>query len=622
MNNKEFEPSEWLQNNESNSSANTHCNKINMFPSTDQASDIQSLVEQIEASATDITEGYKNWLDLGFALVEALGEDGRDYFHRISRFNAGYDQAEADRQYTACLRSKGSGVTSRTLFHIAKQHGIVVRKAPVSIPLPPAISPESSKSSKSSGDKPEKTVRTESVAEMEKAENLEKIENLEDIIQQVRLPTFSGMVMDSLPDFLRQVAAKAKSEQDADMLILGTITLLSACMPNVSGIYNDREFYPNIYLFVTAPASAGKGRLTLCCHIVQPIHDDMEAEYNADMDEYNSKMADFVVNKNYGEEPPKPTRRTLFIPGNSSSSKFYKTMKDNEGLGIMFETEGDIVASTFKTDYGNYSEGFRSAFQHETMSYNRVKDDALVEIKKPKLSALLSGTPNQIQSLFHDAENGLFSRFLFYRLNIDFDFHVSHGGTKREPVDKYYIDLGYRYYALYRMLENSHPVLFDFTEGQWDQFNETFQAEQNKHIREVGLDMLASMRRLGLATFRIAMVFSVLRIMEHGEIPELILCEDEDFHSALYIAHVLAQHTSYILQGLPKTTPPPTVKLPTQQLQNFFDALPNEFDRNAYLAIAKQLGIPEKTADKHIGIFKGNGTIIHVAHNKYRKPSP
>lgn len=617
MANKQFDPSEWLQDSPNNDKEGAPKSApIIPLSSNNLDADIKALVEQVEASGIDITSNYQDWLDIGFALVEALGENGREYFHRLSCFYNGYDRAEADKQYTHCLQSRGSGITPRTLFHIAKQHGIMVHKASSSAPLSPVISSEFSEFSKFSGDKSEKK-ETESVGKME---NIEKIENFEDIIEQVKLPTFSNMIKDSLPVFLRQVMERAKSDQDADMLLLGTLTVISACMPHVSGIYDEREFYPNLYLFITAQASAGKGRMTLCRHIVQPIHDDMEAIYNTEMDQYNSQMADFVVNRNSGEEPQKPTRRTLFIPANSSSSKFYKTLNDNEGLGIMFETEGDSLASTFKTDYGNYSEGFRNAFQHETISYNRVKDDALVEIKKPKLSVLLSGTPAQIQNLFHDAENGLFSRFLFYHLNVDLKWRVSYGSTTKEPVDKYYKELGHDYYALYRALESSRPILFGFTEDQWKCFNNTFQAEQNNYIRELGLDILASIRRLGLTTFRIAMIFSVLRIMEHGEIPEMILCEDEDFNSALYIAHVLAQHTSYVLQGLPKTTPSPAIKLPTQLLQNFFDALPDEFDRNAYLAVAKQLGIPERTADKNIAAFKRDSKITHEAHNKYRKP--
>ena len=573
MADKQFDPSEWLHDSPNNDKEDTP-KPTPIIPLNNLAADIQSLVEQVEASGIDITSCYQNWLDIGFALVEALGEDGRDYFHRLSYFNADYDKAEADKQYTHCLHSRGSGITPRTLFHIAKQHGITVRNEPAPAIPPSSISPKYSK------------------FPADNSEKMENLEDLSDVIAQVKLPTFSDKLKASLPLFLQEVMAKAKSDQDADMLLLGTLTVISACMPHVSGIYDEREFYPNLYLFVTAPASAGKGRMTLCRHIVQPIQDDMEAIYNAEMDQYNSQMADYVVNRNGGEEPQKPTRRTLFIPANSSSSKFYKTLNDNEGLGIMFETEGDNLTSTLKTDYGNYSAGFRNAFQHENISYNRVKDDALVEIKKPKLSVLLSGTPCQIQNLFHDAENGLFSRFLFYHLNVDLKWHVNFASKSKEPIDRYYKELGYKYYALYRMLESSRPILFGFTEGQGNHFNETFQVEQNSYLRELGMDMLASMRRLGLFTFRIAMVFSVLRIMEHGEIPEMIICEDEDFNSALYIAHVLAQHTSYILQGLPKSSSSNPVKQPALLKQNFLDALPDEFNRTTYQAIAKQLGIP------------------------------
>ena len=44
---------------------------------------IERITQRIEATATDITVGYERWLTLGFALVDALRENGRDYFHRL-----------------------------------------------------------------------------------------------------------------------------------------------------------------------------------------------------------------------------------------------------------------------------------------------------------------------------------------------------------------------------------------------------------------------------------------------------------------------------------------------------------------------------------------------------------
>ena len=61
----------------------------------------------------------------------------------------------------------------------------------------------------------------------------------------------------------------------------------------------------------------------------------------------------------------------LYIPANNSSSGMFQLLYDNKGKGLIFETEGDTLAQSFKSDYGNYSDGFRKAFLHETVSYFR-----------------------------------------------------------------------------------------------------------------------------------------------------------------------------------------------------------------------------------------------------------
>jgi len=91
---------------------------------------------------------------------------------------------------------------------------------------------------------------------------------------------------------------------------------------------------------------------------------------------------------------------------------------DSDKRGLIFETEGDTLAKAFKSDYGDFSDGFRNAFQHEPISYYRRTDKEYVEIDRPCLSALLSGTPKQITTLIPNAENGLFSRFMFYVMNM------------------------------------------------------------------------------------------------------------------------------------------------------------------------------------------------------------
>lgn len=62
-----------------------------------QDSDIEIVTQRIEAAGIDITANYQDWLDLGFALAGELGEAGRSYFQRLSRFYPGYDEQEAIR---------------------------------------------------------------------------------------------------------------------------------------------------------------------------------------------------------------------------------------------------------------------------------------------------------------------------------------------------------------------------------------------------------------------------------------------------------------------------------------------------------------------------------------------
>lgn len=207
----------------------------------------------------------------------------------------------------------------------------------------------------------------------------------------------------------QEIIARGDNDQDSDILLLGSIVCISACLPNLSGVYADRSYWPNLYLFVTAQASSGKGRLTLCKHIIQPIHDRLREINEAEVMEYKQKMQEFNANKKKMtmDKPDEPPLRMLFLPANASSTAFIQVLNENNGRGIMFETEGDTLANTFASDYGNYSDHFRKFTHHEAVSYVRRKDREFVCVNQPCVSCVLSGTPKQVSSLIPDAENGL-----------------------------------------------------------------------------------------------------------------------------------------------------------------------------------------------------------------------
>jgi hypothetical protein len=89
-----------------------------------QEDDIRRVVEQIEQNHLDITKGYANWLNIGFALHNALGTSGRGYFHKVSQFSSKYKAEDCDKQYDQIEKSRKSGITVKTFFQFARDCGV------------------------------------------------------------------------------------------------------------------------------------------------------------------------------------------------------------------------------------------------------------------------------------------------------------------------------------------------------------------------------------------------------------------------------------------------------------------------------------------------------------------
>ena len=428
------------------------------------------------------------------------------------------------------------------------------------------------------------------------------------------LPTIPEKLYQNLSNFLQRATAKAISAEDKDLLLLGSLVAISSCLPNIYGIYAERNVYPNLFLFVTAQASAGKGRLTLCRKLVEPIHRALREQSKAEQQEYQRQLTEYSMAKDKTdmERPQEPPLKMLIIPANNSTTGLFQILNDNKGIGLIFETEGDTLAQTFKSEHGNYSDGFRKAFHHEIISYDRRKDREFVELETPRLSALLSGTPKQVSTLIPNAENGLFSRFIFYYMNILPVWKDVFVGDNSQTLDDYFRHLGSRFFDFYKVLQQqSEPLHFCLTATQQQTFNTYFAQAQNQYLYLCGIDYLATVRRLGLITFRVAMILTALRIMESplscgeggGRGVSPMVCDDTDFNTALELVKILIQHAARIYEALPTQTETP--KQPNQK-QQFLDALLPEFSRRDYLATAQSLNIPPKTAEKHIAKFVQN----------------
>ena len=584
MEKKVFNPDEWLSVTQkphtqiSNQKPVNHENKNQNHPLPQSLYDnIDNVVQLIDKNGVDITSGYSNWRDIGFALADALGSRGKAFFHRVSRFHSEYDHDQCEQQYEKCLNANGSGITVSTFFYHAKQSGIDI------------------------GSSWEKKVEKSQATEPEE-----------------ELPTIPEKVIETLPDLLKQVSSHANDDKQRDILLLSAITTLSAMLEKVYGLYDNKKVYPNLFLFVVARASSGKGIINHCRQLADPLHEKLRKESLMLKEQYERELAQYNKEKKDNpdaEKPLMPPEKMLFLPANSSATGMLQLLSDNDGKGLIFETEGDTLANTFNTDYGNYSDSFRKAYHHEMVSFFRRTDKEYVEIREPKLSALLTGTNQQVNNLIPDSENGLFSRFMFYHLSKKPQWRSVFSENEYD-LDEVFAKLGNDFYELYASLKLGPSKKFILTKEQQKRFNAFFEKCIDRFSALIGDDYIATVYRMGTISFRLMMIFSVLRIMETGEDDSTINCDDQDFENAVAISEVLFDHSQVIFEWLEKQ---PDQKALKGKKQNFFNQLPREFNRDEYLRVAQTLNIKQKTAEDYIRTFVDKNLLLHPEHNNYQK---
>ncbi len=92
-------------------------------------SDIEYVLQQIEARSLDVCPSYEDWLKVGFAFVSGYGEDGRDYYHRVSQFGEKYDADKCNKQYSYLVGYGARAITISTFYYLAKQAGCDIMTA-------------------------------------------------------------------------------------------------------------------------------------------------------------------------------------------------------------------------------------------------------------------------------------------------------------------------------------------------------------------------------------------------------------------------------------------------------------------------------------------------------------
>ena len=290
----------------------------------------------------------------------------------------------------------------------------------------------------------------------------------------------SEKVYKKLPNVLKCVTEKF-SGREKDIVLTSSLGVLSSLLPNVYGYYGSDVVYPNLYTVILAPPASGKGVMMKSKILVDEVHSMIYKEsqnlWNATMETDKSEDDDKKAKK----DKEKVLKTVLkVVPANISSAELYNYMNSIEDGILMIESEADTLSNMLKYDWSNYSDILRKAFHHERMSLSRKSDGQYIFVDEPKLSLVLSGTPEQLKSLINSKENGLLSRLLIYSFNETTAFKDVFE-KKNKDINVIFEKESQNVLEFYKLLRSKDSKIeFELTERQKDFFVKHFAKKHNQ----------------------------------------------------------------------------------------------------------------------------------------------
>jgi len=229
----------------------------------------------------------------------------------------------------------------------------------------------------------------------------------------------STLPIAKLPTLLKNGIEQFADDQEQLLFLYSTLVALSGTMTKIKGTYGHKSTYPNLFFIGLAPAASGKSVMMYPKVFIELIHQHFLSQSKQLLLDHRLKSR---LTKRRSSNIPTdvlPPFKVVFIPANCSSSKLLQHLSDNspDTPAVMIESEVDSMTIIKSSDFGDYSEILRKIYENEPVSISRKTNNEYLEVQKPQMSLLLSGTPGQVFKLINNNEDGLFSRFLVMSFN-------------------------------------------------------------------------------------------------------------------------------------------------------------------------------------------------------------
>ena len=594
---------------------------------TNILSDLRRLTEAVHAAGADIAPTYREYVQLAFAIATDCGEAGRSDFLMLCSLSAKYDVHAANKLFSNALKTNNNSVHIGTAFHLAELCNVRPR---------PAEKPWQ--------DTPTGTLGTPGAPYPAASHT-----HAHGYYNRAEMPAeeFPETPAASLPaEAADEITAHGTTRAQQDIMLLGAVTVLGASMnSHVRCAYGGKMISPSLQTFIVALPASGKGVLSLVRLLVEPIHDEIRLHTAEAMKQYRKEKGAYDSlgkERSQATPPALPPDRMFLISGNNTGTGILQNIMDSEGIGLICESEADTISTAIGSEHGHWSDTMRKAFDHDRLSYNRRTDREYREVKRSYLSVLLSGTPAQVKPLIPTAENGLFSRQLFYYMPA---IHKWQNQFDRQDTDleTVFTGLGMQWREQLKRITAGGLFTLRLTPEQKELFNNLF---ANLFIRSHlanGSEMASSVARLAINICRIMQVVAMLRVLESDDIarsPHLTPDKDisgdnlkdgiitrwdmtilpADFNSVLELTESLYRHATHILSFLPGTE---ISRRSNADRDALLQSMEREFTRSAFLLQAEATGIKPGTASTWLKRLVKHGMIESVdGKGTYRKPLP
>lgn len=352
---------------------------------------------------------------------------------------------------------------------------------------------------------------------------------LDDNDTEITTPMIDSEVFEKIPSILHNVIdyADETNLRERDVLLLSSLTVTSSLLDNVGmRWYKTLVDKPNMYLYVASPSGGGKGIMQKSIHLLNEYQDiEEELVYRNALEEYNKPVETEEKGKRkYGDAPVK---KNIEIPGNSSKAAIFKSLKNNNGKGLIFMGESESMTSNAGNEWGKFDDILNSSFHNEVISSGRV--DETIKIRDPYLSFCASGTLNQLVALLNKSiENGLVSRMSYYVFNSDSKYRRDNGQRfdsdelMFETADEALKHFSKDYHKIFLFYNKYYRFLFDklrieITREQVERFDDKLEELYNHYIGIFGKDYDATMKRVTTTTRKILMVLTIIRHYEKNK---------------------------------------------------------------------------------------------------------